>query len=104
MRAMRQAVASGGFNSIIEVAQAVKRREKRFRRHGCQEVILIGEFQGGHVAARLASIVKPHLLALIASLPDEPDIARLRDAGTQVVVGWKVSISARTGIGNQEGS
>ena len=38
------------------------------------------------MASTLTPTIGPHLLVMIASLPDQPDIARLREAGTQVVI------------------
>ena len=54
------------------------------------QVVLIGESQGGHVAARLADLAEPELLVLLASLPDIPDVERLRVSGIAMIVGWKV--------------
>ena len=56
----------------------------------CFQVILLAESQGGQVASKLAPVVLPDLLVLLASLPDEPDITPLRNAHVQTVIGWKV--------------
>ena len=45
---------------------------------------------GGQVASKLASLMMPDLLVLLVSLPDDLDIALLRDARIQTVIGWKV--------------
>ena len=56
----------------------------------CFQVILLAESQGGQVASKLAPLVLPDLLVLLASLPDEPDITPLRNEHVQTVIGWKV--------------
>ena len=56
----------------------------------CVQVVLVGESQGGHVAARLADLAEPELLVLLASLPDVPEVARLRASGQATAIGWKV--------------
>ena len=54
------------------------------------QVVLVGESQGGHVAARLADLAEPELLVLLANLPDVPEVARLRASGQATAIGWKV--------------
>ena len=62
------------------------------------QVVLVGESQGGHVAARLADLAEPELLVLLASLPDVPEVARLRASGQATAIGWKVfAIALRVG-------
>ena len=56
----------------------------------CFQVILLAESQGGQVASKLAPLVLPDFLVLLASLPDDPDITPLRNAHVQTVIGWKV--------------
>ena len=54
------------------------------------------------MASTLTSTIGPHLLVLIASLPDQPDIARLREAGTQVVI-WQLDSDTSPHIGTESG-
>ena len=57
------------------------------------QVVFIGESQGGHVAAKLASIGDVDVLVLVSSLPDVMDIPMLIAKQVTVVVGWKVRYS-----------
>jgi len=62
----------------------------RFLLSLCVQVVLLAESQGGQVASKLAPLMMPDLLVLLVSLPDDLDIAPLRDARIQTVIGWKV--------------
>ena len=42
------------------------------------------------MASKLAPLVLPDLLVSLVSIPDDPDIALLRNAPVQTVIGWKV--------------
>ena len=53
-------------------------------------MVLLAESQGGQVASKLAPLMMPDLLVLLVSLPDDLDIAPLRNANIQTVIGWKV--------------
>ena len=55
------------------------------------EVILVGESQGGHVASVIALLTSPDLLVLLCSLPDRPDVARLRQTGQITSVAFVVT-------------
>ena len=52
-------------------------------------MLLLGESQGGHIAARLCELEEPDLLILLASVPDVAQVDSLRKAGTATVIGWK---------------
>ena len=56
------------------------------------QVLIIGQSQGGHVAAKLAGMTTPDALVLLASLPDDPEADTLRALAVPVVIGWKVSL------------
>ena len=56
--------------------------------HG--QVILVGQSQGGHVAAMMACMVRVDAVVLLSSVPDEPEIQMLRGQGTPVCTGGKV--------------
>ena len=56
----------------------------------CLQVLLFGESQGGHVAAKMAARIRPDLLIFISSLPEPVDAEAIRRDDITTVVGWKV--------------
>ena len=54
------------------------------------KVVMLAESQGGQVASKLAPVIRPDLLVLLASVPDIPDVPVLRDEAVQTIIGWKV--------------
>ena len=53
------------------------------------QVIIVGESQGGHIAASVAGAVRPDLLVLVSSVPDRDDIAALAASNVTIQIGWK---------------
>ena len=97
-----QDIRDGVFDAIIAEAAAARKEGRmvcaeynhgarfRFLLSLCVQVVLLAESQGGQVASRLAPLMMPDLLVLLVSLPDDLDIAPLRNANIQTVIGWKV--------------
>ena len=56
------------------------------------QVLIIGQSQGGHVAAKMAGMVVPNALVLLTSLLGNPEADMLRALAVPVSIGWKVSL------------
>ena len=55
----------------------------------CFQVIIVGESQGGHIAASVARVVLPELLVFVSSVPDRDDYAALAASNMTIQIGWK---------------
>ena len=55
----------------------------------CFQVIIVGESQGGHIAASVARAALPDLLVLVSSVPDRDDFAALAAPNVTIQIGWK---------------
>ena len=55
----------------------------------CFQVIIVGESQGGHIAASVTRVVLPELLVLVSSVPDRDDYAALVASNVTIQIGWK---------------